>query len=86
MKRTENSAWYLQRAKEKLDDGRGDEIDRLLHRYNAEIDLMSILERCEDEEIRYLAGSALLKEGLLGRNVPDKPNSRNQRYLTARNV
>ena len=61
MKRTENSAWYLQRAKEKLDDGRGDEIDRLLHRYNAEIDLMSILERCEDEEIRYLAGSALLK-------------------------
>jgi hypothetical protein len=28
----------------------------------------------------------LLKEGLLGRTVPDKPNSRNQRYLTARNV
>ena len=28
----------------------------------------------------------LMKEGLLGRTVPDKPNSRNQRYLTARNV
>ena len=28
----------------------------------------------------------LLTEGLLARTVPDKPNSRNQRYLTARNV
>ena len=28
----------------------------------------------------------LLDEGLLTRTVPDKPNSRNQRYLTARNV
>ena len=28
----------------------------------------------------------LLEEGLLGRTVPDKPCSRNQRYLTARNV
>ena len=27
-----------------------------------------------------------MKEGLLARTVPDKPNSRNQRYLTARNV
>ena len=28
----------------------------------------------------------LLTEGLLARTVPDKPNSRNQRYLTARTV
>ena len=28
----------------------------------------------------------LLRDGLLARTVPDKPNSRNQRYLTARNV
>ena len=27
----------------------------------------------------------LLKEGLLARTVPDRPNSRNQKYLTARN-
>ena len=33
---------------------------------------------------RYL--NPLLKEGLLVRTVPDKPNSRNQKYLTARNV
>jgi hypothetical protein len=28
----------------------------------------------------------LLDRGLLARTVPDKPNSRNQRYITARNV
>ena len=28
----------------------------------------------------------LLDQGLLARTVPDKPNSRNQRYITARNV
>ena len=28
----------------------------------------------------------LLRDGLLARTVPDKPNSRNQKYLTARNV
>ena len=27
----------------------------------------------------------LLKEGLLLRTVPDRPNSRNQKYITARN-
>jgi len=61
MKRTENSAWYLSRAREHLEDGRGDEIDRCLHRANAEIDLMAILDCTEDEKVRELAGSALLK-------------------------
>ena len=61
MKRTENSAWYLCRAREQVADGRCDEIGRLLHRTNAEIDLMAILERSEDEAIRALAGSALIK-------------------------
>ena len=28
----------------------------------------------------------LLDRGLLARTVPDKPNSRNQRYITARNI
>ena len=28
----------------------------------------------------------LLRAGLLARTVPDKPNSRNQKYLTARNL
>ena len=28
----------------------------------------------------------LLRDGLLARTVPDKPNSRNQKYLTARNL
>ena len=28
----------------------------------------------------------LLAEGMVVRTVPDKPNSRNQRYLTARNL
>ena len=61
MKRTENSAWYLCRAREQVADGRCDEIGRLLHRTNAEIDLMAILERSEEEAIRALAGSALIK-------------------------
>ena len=61
MKRTENSAWYLCRVREQVADGRCDEIGRLLHRTNAEIDLMAIIERSEDEAIRALAGSALIK-------------------------
>ena len=60
MKKTENSAWYLCRAREQVADGRCDEIGRLLHRTNAEIDLMAILERSEEEAIRALAGSALI--------------------------
>ena len=59
--KTGSKAWEYRQYRNQDDEGRADEISRLLHMYNARIDLVTILERSEDEEIRSCAGNALVK-------------------------